>query len=72
MLTSRIKSRGRAEEQGISRDFLVGLSGYYTTLPLILKNKYKVETLVIDVSAIDIRGGQRTQFLDAVSAFLSA
>ncbi len=72
VLTSRIKTRGRAEEQGISRDFLVGLSGYYTTLPLILKNKYRLDTLVVDVSQVDIRGAGRTQFLDTVSTFLRA
>ena len=72
VLTSRIKTRARAEEQGISREFLVGLSGYYTTLPLILKNKYKLDTLIVDVTQIDIRGAGRAQFLDTVSTFLKA
>ncbi len=72
VIMGRIRSRGRAEEQNIPRDFLVGLGGYYTSLPLICRNKYKLDTLVVDVSAIDIRGAQREQFLDTVSTFLSA
>jgi deoxyadenosine/deoxycytidine kinase len=70
VILGRIRSRGRAEEQGIARDFLVGLGGYYTSLPLICRNKYRIETLVVDVSAIDIRGAHREQFLDTVSTFL--
>ena len=72
VIMGRIRSRGRAEEQNIPRDFLVGLGGYYTSLPLICRNKYKLDTLVVDVSAIDIRGAQRGQFLDTVSTFLNA
>jgi deoxyadenosine/deoxycytidine kinase len=72
VIMGRIRSRGRAEEQNIPRDFLVGLGGYYTSLPLICRNKYKLDTLVVDVSAIDIRGAQRVLFLDTVSPFLNA
>jgi deoxyadenosine/deoxycytidine kinase len=72
VLSGRIRSRGRAEEQGITRDFLVGLGGYYTGLPLICRNKYKIDTLVIDVSKVDIRGANREQFLDTVQTFLQS
>lgn len=72
VLASRIKHRGRAEEQGISRDFLVGLGGYYTSLPVICRNKYRIDTLVVDVSTIDIRGEQKSLFLDMVSTFLKS
>ena len=72
VIMGRIRSRGRAEEQNIPRDFLVGLGGYYTSLPLICRNKYKLDTLVVDVSAIDIRGTHREHFLDTVSTFLNA
>jgi deoxyadenosine/deoxycytidine kinase len=70
VVMGRIKSRGRREEQSIGRDFLVGLGGYYTSLPLICRNKYKIDTLVLDVSSIDIRGVHREQFLDNISTFL--
>lgn len=71
VLAGRIRSRGRAEEQGISGDFLRGLGGYYTSLPVICRNKYKIDTLVIDVSKTDIRGAGQEQFLDQVSAFFA-
>lgn len=72
VILGRIRHRGRAEEQNIARDFLVGLGGYYTSLPLICRNKYKIDTLVIDVSTIDIRGAHKEQFLDTVATFLDA
>lgn len=69
VLQNRIRHRGRAEEQGIREDFLEGLAGYYKTLPVICRTKYKVDTLVVDVSTIDIRGEDRERFLDEVSTF---
>jgi deoxyadenosine/deoxycytidine kinase len=71
ILQKRIRSRGRPEEQNIPSEFLKGLSGYYTSLPSICRTKYKVETMEIDVSVIDIRGPECEQFLDLVSKFLS-
>jgi deoxyadenosine/deoxycytidine kinase len=71
-LQNRIRTRGRPEEQGIPVDFLKGLGGYYTSLPSICRTKYKVETMEIDVSKIDIRDPDRDEFLDLVSKFLSA
>jgi deoxyadenosine/deoxycytidine kinase len=69
VLSSRIRHRGRAEEQGISHDFLKGLAGYYTTLPSVCRTKYKIDTLVVDVSTVDIRGAGREAFLDRVGTF---
>lgn len=72
VLQNRIRNRGRAEEQGIREDFLEGLAGYYKTLPVICRTKYKVDTLVVDVSSIDIRGEGRERFLDEVSTFFKS
>lgn len=72
VLIGRIRSRGRKEEQGISQDFIRGLGGYYTSLPTICRNKYRIDTLTIDVSVLDIRGAGREQFLDLVSTFLAS
>lgn len=72
VLQNRIRNRGRAEEQGIREDFLEGLAGYYKTLPVICRTKYKVDTLVVDVSSTDIRGEGRERFLDEVSTFFKS
>lgn len=72
VLHDRIQSRGRAEEQGIRHDFLEGLAGYYRTLPLICRTKYRVDTLVVDVSKTDIRGDGRERFLDELSTFFNS
>jgi len=73
VLLGRIRERGREEEKGIGRQFLHGLNGYYSSFPMVLKNKYGVECLVVDVSTQDIRSGRgREEFLDRVSTFLSA
>jgi deoxyadenosine/deoxycytidine kinase len=70
-LVERIKMRGRAEESGIAPAFLEGLNGYYTAFPSILAQKYGVDVLKLDVSAMDIRNGPgKDQFFDEVSAFL--
>lgn len=71
ILLDRIHLRGRAEEMGIQRDFLKGLAGYYASFPQVMKNKYGIDCLTIDVSEIDIRENQGTeQFLDMVNSFL--
>lgn len=73
VLLERIQARGREEERGIQKDFLRGLNGYYATFPLVLKNKYGVDCLVLDVSTVDIRTGQgREEFLDRASTFLAS
>ena len=72
VLLKRIKSRGRDEEKGIQSAFLRGLNGYYGTFPMVLSNKYGIDTLTIDVTALDIRNGRgREEFLDQVSTFFS-
>jgi deoxyadenosine/deoxycytidine kinase len=72
VLLDRIRLRGRAEEMGIQRDFLKGLAGYYASFPQVMKNKYGIDCLTIDVSEVDIREKQGTElFLDTVSSFLS-
>src|SRR4051812_21152979 len=42
VLLGRIRTRGRAEEKGISPDFLRGLNGYYTSFPHVMRTKYGV------------------------------
>jgi deoxyadenosine/deoxycytidine kinase len=72
VLLKRIKSRGRDEEKGIQPAFLRGLNGYYGTFPMVLSNKYGIDTLTVDVTELDIRNGQgREQFLDKVSDFFA-
>ncbi|MFT3835438.1 MAG: deoxynucleoside kinase [Myxococcaceae bacterium] len=73
VLLGRIKKRGREEEKGIAPSFLRGLNGYYATFPMVLKGKYKIDTLTFDVTELDIRTGKgREEFLDKVSDFISA
>ncbi len=72
MLLKRIKSRGRDEEKGIQSSFLRGLNGYYGTFPDVLKQKYGIDTLTVDVTNLDIRTGQgQANFLDSVSDFFA-
>ncbi|MCY1045348.1 deoxynucleoside kinase [Corallococcus sp. bb12-1] len=72
ILLQRIRTRGRAEEKGIGKQFLKGLNGYYAGFPQVLQEKYGVDCLVVDVSKQDIRRGPgREEFLDRVSAFLA-
>lgn len=71
VLLGRIRTRGRAEEKGISDEFLRGLNGYYSAFPQVMKSKYGVDTLRIDVSKIDIRTRPgRDELLDRVKTFL--
>jgi deoxyadenosine/deoxycytidine kinase len=71
VLLSRIRTRGREEEKGIGRDFLRGLGGYYAAFPAVLREKYGIDCLVVDVTALDIRTGRgREEFLDRASDFL--
>ncbi len=73
VLLSRIKTRGREEEKGIGSQFLRGLNGYYSSFPMVLQNKYGIEVLTLDVSALDIRTGRgREEFLDTVTGFIAA
>ncbi|MBK7860611.1 MAG: deoxynucleoside kinase [Archangiaceae bacterium] len=72
VLLKRIRSRGRDEEKGIQSTFLRGLNGYYGTFPMVLSNKYGIETLTVDVTELDIRDGVgREHFLDKVSDFFA-
>ena len=71
ILLRRIQLRGRAEEQGIQRDFLSGLAGYYSTFPQVMRQKYGLEVLTIDVSSIDIREPKHSErFLKQVAEYL--
>ena len=54
VLLSRIRTRGRKEEEGISEEFLEGLNGYYRALPAVLKHKYGIETMVFDVTHFNV------------------
>ena len=71
-LQNRIQGRGRVEEKNLPISFLEGLSGYYRSLPSICQSKYGIDTLTVDVSKIDIRSSDQTEFLDTVSTFLKA
>ena len=72
VLLGRILERGREEEKGIQKAFLRGLNGYYATFPEVLRKKYGVDCLVLDVSTQDIRSGRgRDEFLDRISTFLA-
>ena len=73
VLLARIRTRGREEEKGISESFLRGLNGYYSSFPLVMKNKYGIDCLTLDVTELDIRGGKgREEFLDQVTTFIAA
>jgi len=70
VLLSRIRTRGREEEKGIGADFLKGLNGYYTTFPQVIRNKYGIDCLTVDVTDLDIRSRQgREHFLERVHDF---
>ncbi|MGI5861387.1 MAG: deoxynucleoside kinase [Myxococcales bacterium] len=71
VLLKRIRTRGRAEERGIGREFLRGLNGYYSSFPQVVERKYGIPCMTVDVSGIDIREpAARDEFLDRVETFL--
>jgi len=73
VLLKRIRTRGRQEEKGIQPQFLRGLNGYYSSFPEVLRSKYSVDCLNLDVTEIDIRSGKgREEFLDRATTFLAA
>ena len=73
VLLARIQKRGREEEKGIRRPFLRGLNGYYASFPEVLRNKYAVDCLTLDVTRTDIRKGKgRDEFLDRVTTFIAS
>lgn len=73
VLLRRIRTRGREEEKGIQPQFLRGLNGYYSSFPEVLRSKYRVDCLNLDVTEIDIRSGRgREEFLDRATTFLAA
>lgn len=72
VLLERIQRRGREEEKGIDQAFLRGLNGYYASFPQVLKSKYGIDCLTVDVTSLDIRSGSgREEFMDKVSTFLT-
>ena len=73
VLLERIQHRGREEEKGIDHGFLRGLNGYYASFPQVMKSKYGIDCLTLDVSSVDIRHGRRREeFLDTVTTFLAS
>ena len=66
ILLKRIRKRGRQEEQGITTDFLQGLGGYYISFPQVCRNKYGIDIITFNVTAIDIRSK------DGKEAFMTA
>ncbi|MBI5544843.1 MAG: deoxynucleoside kinase [Deltaproteobacteria bacterium] len=71
VLLKRIRTRGRAEEKGIGKDFLRGLNGYYSSFSQVVQSKYGIPCLTVDVSEMDIRERpSRDEFLDQVNTFL--
>ncbi len=71
VLLRRIASRGRAEEQGITADFLSGLNGYYETFAQVARRKYGTQVIKIDVTDRDFRQGEeRRRFLKEIDAFI--
>jgi deoxyadenosine/deoxycytidine kinase len=73
VLVRRIQTRGREEEKGIQSAFLRGLNGYYSSFPLVMKQKYGIDCLTLDVTTLDIRDGRgRDEFLDTVTTFIAS
>jgi deoxyadenosine/deoxycytidine kinase len=73
VLLSRIRKRGRKEEQGIGDDFLGGLNGYYATLPSVLKSKYGIQVMTFDVTHFNIHDPEQANaFLALAESFLEA
>jgi deoxyadenosine/deoxycytidine kinase len=73
VLLNRIRQRGREEEKAIKAPFLRGLNGYYASMPQVLRAKYGIDCLTLDVTTLDIRSGKgREEFLDLVTTFLAA
>ncbi len=71
VLLRRIASRGRAEEKGITADFLGGLNGYYETFAQVARQKYDTQVKKIDVTDRDFRQGkERRRFLKEIDAFI--
>ncbi|MFZ5515433.1 MAG: deoxynucleoside kinase [Candidatus Zhuqueibacterota bacterium] len=67
ILLNRIRKRGRKEEQNISREFLLGLGGYYISFPNVCRNKWRVATVTFNVSEMDIRVREgRDKFLKII------
>ncbi|MBI3185927.1 MAG: deoxynucleoside kinase [Myxococcales bacterium] len=72
VLLERIRARGREEERGIGAAFLRGLNGYYSSFPMVMKNKYGIDCLTVDVTSLDIRSGRgRDELMDRVTTFLA-
>lgn len=65
-LLARIRSRGRAEEQGIEEDFLKGLAAYYSTFIQVCRRKYGIPVVTFDVSLLDIRTEEGAKALIAM------
>lgn len=71
-LLRRISERGREEESGITAEFLRGLNAYYDTFEQVVRRKYGMEILAIDVTDRDFRKGEeRVRFLEEIQEFLS-
>lgn len=72
VLLRRINQRGREEESGITAEFLRGLNGYYASFAQVVRAKYGVDVLTIDVTDWDFRQGDgKARFLEEVHSFLT-
>ena len=73
VLLRRIAQRGRPEERGITAEFLRGLNAYYNTFEQVARQKYGMDVLNVDVTAMDFREGpDRVRFLESLQEFLSS
>ena len=67
----RIRVRGRKEEAGITLDFLAGLRAYYDTFEGVVRHKYNLNLLTINLKTLDMSTPDgEEQLINAVRAKL--
>jgi deoxyadenosine/deoxycytidine kinase len=72
VLLRRIAERGRSAEKGITAEFLRGLNAYYDVFDQVIRRKYDLDVLRVDVTHRDFRqGNERDKFLAEIEDFLS-
>jgi deoxyadenosine/deoxycytidine kinase len=70
-LLTRIRVRGRKEEEGIDEAFLGGLNAYYSTFPQVCQKKYGIPICQVNVETLDIRSVEgKAAFCDKVAGAL--
>jgi deoxyadenosine/deoxycytidine kinase len=71
VLLRRIEKRGRREEQGLAREFLAGLNGFYSAFPQVVKSKYGIEIMTFDVTHFDVHDPKQADaFVALVEPFI--